>query len=189
MRAISKLLTSLRRRQDGSATVEALLVVPMIVGAMTMAYTIHGLYRATAVETKANYAIADAVSRERRPITPEFFDTLYQLHRFVGHVELGSAVRLSVVDWNPEDNAYRIRWSREKSTLAAALPELNPESVAKVAPSLADYETVILMESFKEYTPFSDIGVDPAVYQTRTVTRPRFSPQVCWQEGSATPTC
>lgn len=189
MRSLMKTLKSLRRRQDGSATIEALLVVPMIVGALTMAYTIHGLYRATSVETKANYALADAVSRERRAITPEFLSSLYELHRLVGHANQGSAVRMSVVDWDPETKSYRIRWTREKSTLAKALPVLTPAAVADIAPTLSDYEAVIVMESFKEYTPFRDIGINPSIYQTRTVTRPRFSPQVCWTEGQAQPTC
>lgn len=173
-------LRRLRRQTEGTMALEVLAIVPMFVAAVMLAVTAYGYFKAQSRDAKAAHAIADAVGRETRAITPEYMDTLFNLHQFIAGGASGAAIRLAVVEYNPWRQDYRIRWHMSRKTQEQELPDLTVENLRKRLPKLADYEAVIVLETFLNHQPLSaKVGLDPITFSHTVVTRPRNGPQVC----------
>lgn len=176
-----RFLKSLRRNDTGTASIELLLMVPMFVLIIGMTMTSYGYFKASSRDAKAAYAMADAISRETRNINPDFMTTLRKMQSFITDTENGVGFRISVVDYSPYKKDYRIRWSRKRQNGEIAIPAADLERLRPNLPNLANFETILVMETFLNHQPFrSVVGLEPVQFRHVAISRPRNGPQICW---------
>lgn len=181
---LRRLLGHFRRDKSGSAALELMLVIPLFVFVMSLTVTGYGFFKAQARNTKASWAMADAVSRETRSINPAFLDTLEKIHQFVSQEE-SLGFRLTVVDYVPYTKSYRIRWTQARARDGVTLPSVSIANLQPKLPKLVDFETIIVMQTYLRHAPFSTAGgFATREFVSTSVTRPRNGPQTCWTTSS-----
>jgi len=181
-----------RRSEEGSISVEAMLVLPILVWAYMGTFVFFDAYRAQSTNIKAGYSIADTISRETGYITPAFMDSLYALQQFLVDTEEQVQMRVTVYNYRLSDDSYRVRWSQTRGGGAAmtdaVLTVLRPN-----LPVMPDGEVAILVETRVGYVPAFSVGLADFTFEDLVVTRPRFAGQVCMNTanngGLATATC
>lgn len=195
MSALRRLVTRLRwfgRSEDGSISVEAMLILPILVWAYMGTFVFFDAFRAQATNIKAGYAIADTISRETGYITPAFLDSLYNLQEFLVSTDEQVQMRVSVFSYRASDDSYRVRWSRTRGGGAnmtdAVLAQLRPN-----LPVMPNGEVAIMVETRVGYVPAFSVGLSDFTFEDLVVTRPRFAGQVCMNTsntgGASTATC
>jgi hypothetical protein len=136
-------------------------------------------YRAQSINVKAAYTLGDVLSRETNYVTPEYMDSLHALQALLTQTPEAKRLRVSVLRYDEARDRVEVRWSQVRgggtalttSTLAPLLPQV---------PELADGEVVILTETWVDYVPLFDVGIDPFTFRDLVATRPRFAIQLCW---------
>lgn len=195
-----RFLKKLRRREDGFAAFEAIVIVPMVMAAVTLTFTAFDHYRIESRNHKASIAIADALSRETKNITPAKTATLFNLHTALMRGGAGDrALRISVVEWREDTKEHKLHWSQVRAQGTLRVQKLTKSELGHYVPVLAPGEVVILAETFVEYDAPFRVGellqafrVKPRMYRHVTVMRPRNAPQVCYStigENSTSRTC
>lgn len=183
---LARLLSSLRHSERGAIAIELLGVVLMFGAAASFSTTAFGYYKSQSRDAKAAYAVADAISRETQNITPAFLDTLHELHKFTTVAKAGSALRITVVDYDPRTADYRIRWSRSRAEgLQLNSDVLTVDELRPRLPTLANYESIVVVETYLNHEPFSGhFGMAPILFQHVAISRPRNGPQICVTDSS-----
>lgn len=178
-------LKRLRHATDGIVAFELIIVIPAFVLAIVVTFTAFDMYRLESRDAKAAIAVADSLSRETFNITPAELDTLAQLHGGLIQTAGRRGLRIAVVDTD-DSGAFRIRWSRSRTSSGFEIPELTAQVLTDTVPTLAPGEVVILTQTFIEFTPFTGKGFSLTQFEHRAVMRPRNAPQMCWSSRSRT---
>lgn len=178
----ARALRGLRKDISGDMTTEALMTIPVMVAAMMLTFVSFTYFKVESRDAKAGLVVADAISRQIGNLTPEFMDSAFALHRHITDARNGSALRLTVVDYDPALQDYRIRWSESRATAGyGEVPGGTMAELRNVLPPLAGFETVSVVETFIEHRPLSRLaGLDPVTFHDVAVIRPRYAAQVCW---------
>lgn len=171
------------RDTRASLTVEAVIVMPMLFWAFGASYVFFDVFRENSVGEKASYTIADMMSRETGFITPTYMDnTLTLLSQLTDEDESDLGVRVSVIRWDDEDSTYDLRWSQARGN-AVAHDADTVSNWGDVLPVMVDEEQIILVETFVRYQPAVRVGLGERTLQTFVYTRPRFAPQLVWNDN------
>ena len=184
--------TVVRFRADeaGLITAEAVLAMPILVWWYVGSLVFFDAYQARNVNLKAAYTISDMLSREVWGAGPDYIQGLDNVYGYLtaGH-GTGSKIRITMVKC--EDNCEAGSTTRELvrswSAATGGLPELynaNLDAYQKYIPLMAKGDWIILAETFIDYEPAWEVGiVDPTDFDNVIVTRPRFLPQIPWDEN------
>lgn len=173
------LLGTFGRRQDGSISIEAVIMLPALAWCYLGTYVFFDAYRSQSVNIKAAYTIADTMTRETNYITPAYVDGMFELQEFLVNTEEDVAIRLSVFTFDEASNAYQIVWSEPRGGPAPLdTAGLNDNSAA--IPLMADADIALLVETWVDYVPSFGVGIAEFTFRDFVVMRPRFAPQLCW---------
>lgn len=177
-----------RRDEDASLSVEAVLVVPILLWAFLATYTYFDVYRAKNLALKANYAISDLLSRETSTINTNYLLGAEKVFRYLTQSDATSWLRVTVVycDDDCADPSRELRrdWSRATDNLPTFSDADVMDYLEPIIPWIASGERVIIVESGVAYEPpFSQkfTGVGERNFVDIVMTRPRFAPQLCWE--------
>ncbi|WP_421703603.1 TadE/TadG family type IV pilus assembly protein [Aliiroseovarius sp.] len=188
-------LTPLRNRtrafcrdEDGSMTVEAVMILPFLLWAFLATFTYFDVYRAKNLALKANYAISDLLSRENTPIDMNYLLGIEDIYTYLTQGGDPAWVRVTVVRCTEDctDEAVRtldVGWSKATDGLAALTDEQVQETYADVIPLLAEGDWVTMVETMAGYEPPFSVyltGIRPRDMRDIVLTRPRFASQLCW---------
>lgn len=185
---VLRLLRNLRRNQDGNLPLELITVVPTFGLVIMLSVTAYGYFKAQGRDAKAAFAISDAISRETNNITPAYLDTFQKMHAFLTGATDGAGYRISVVDYDPWTQDYRIRWNASRADDKITIPESTVATLRPRMPKLADYEAVIVLETYVNHRPFKEgFGMAPVTFRHVTITRPRHGPQICFSTDTTNP--
>jgi hypothetical protein len=180
------------RNEDGSIAVEGMLMLPILIWCYLGVFVFFDAFRAQGTNVKAAYTIGDALSRETGYVTPSYMDGLFTLHQFLVQSPADVRLRVSVFRFQASDNSYRVVWSQVRgggsaltnATLAVLRPQL---------PIIPDGEKLILTETWVDYEPVYEVGLDDFTFENLVVTDIRFASQLCWNSVNngtqATATC
>ena len=172
---IKAALTRFARAEDGSISVEAMLILPILLWCYLATFVFFDAYRSQSINLKAAYTIGDALSREPENITPAYLDGMSALHRFLvkGDNDL-ARLRITVYRFQASDNTYRVRWSR---TRGGGLEMTDPvlATLRENLPLMPNNEIAILVETWVGYSPTYSVGLDDFIFTDLVVTRPRFA--------------
>lgn len=165
----------------GSVTVEAAIMLPLLVWAYCALYTFFDAYRQTSISHKAAYTISDMISRETDPIDDAFLDGSYQMLNFLTRSPDARRLRVSVIRYDSDMDVHEVEWSHTRGTVAALDNDALTDWDTKL-PVMVDEERLILVETWMDYdAPFSIVNLNGQTIETFIFTRPRFVlGQVCW---------
>ena len=187
VRATTGRLDRFRREENASQSVEAVLVIPLLIWAFLATYTFFDVYRAKSLALKANYAISDLISRETNTMDMNYLLGAESVYEYLTQASPDPWVRVTVVycDANCGDNtrSLRVDWSKATDSLPTFSDEDLMNSLDPIIPWLAEDERVIIVETSVEYEPpFSQnlTGIGGRTFVDIVMTRPRFAGWVCW---------
>ncbi len=174
-RKLTAKLQAFVENQHGTATVEFLLVMPLIVFWIGGTLTFFNAFSEYTKSVKATYTVADILSRQTA-IDDDYIDSMNGLFaNFMNQstndvwLRVSSIAKINdnlTVDWSTATGIHN------PLSVAADIP-------AEIIPDLLDEERIILVESHTPFVPFLDyIGIDSNTYVSRVVVSPRFSSQL-----------
>ena len=173
----------LRRDEDGSVSVEAILMLPLLIWAFLGTWVFFDAYKAQFVNAKAGYTIGDILSRETGFVTPEYMDSLYDLQKFLVDRTDPIRLRLSVITYDEANDSYEVRWSRNRGG-GGTITDTDVEGMRDMIPIMADGSSAIIVQTSMEYIPIYRNGLSDMTFDDFVVTRPRFAGQLCWNNSN-----
>ena len=189
------LVSRLRRfgsSETGSLTVEAVLVLPLLLWVYLASFIFFDAFRAQSLNDKAAFAIADAMSRETRSITVTYIDSMRDIHRAMTFARLPTKVRISVLRYDGAADQHHVVWSQARGPNLSILKDTDltgSSGIRETIPMMSDGERIILVETVLPYEPVFNVGVDAILMQAITPISPRYASQLCWDvNGDSNPT-
>ncbi len=181
MKQIKEHLNPFIKETQASLSIEAVLIIPILLWAFLAMYVFFDGYRTQNLNLKASYAIGDLLSREVDPVGPDYIDGLDSIFRYLAHNPEGVWIRVSLVKWNADDSLYELVWSYNTKSDADAQP-LAPESVKNKLPIMEDQDTIIVVETHADFTPQFNVSLSDVSLDNFIVTSPRFTSTVVWDD-------
>lgn len=159
----ARLRTQLRRfreREDGAITIEAMLILPMLLWSMLASYTFYDGYRQGSRNIKAAYAVADVLSRERNMIDSAYMNTMLELMDRMVSTRAPVSLRIAYLNYNAEDDVHNVFWTCVRGD---RFPNWDDGTIAQIKdalPAMPDNGKMIVVETHNVYQPPFDIGFD-----------------------------
>jgi len=175
-----KLLKQFGRDETGTVTVEFMIMLPLLIWCFAGMHVFFAAYRSQTINVKATYTIGDQVSRETNYITPEYVDSLNNLHEFLTNTSSPSAIRITAFEYERDDDTYRVIWSQGRGGQPNRPTDARILDVRSQLPVMPDEEIAILTEAWVDFQPGNFVGLEPFTSHEVVVTRPRFASQICW---------
>lgn len=184
-----KLITRIRnfrRDEEGSIVAEAVTMFPTLFACVIAMFVFFDAFRNQSINLKAAYTISDALSRESEIIDNTYMVNTWRLHRFLTNSPTLTQLRVSVIQYDLDDDDYEVTWSASKGGIGELTNSVLNTMVANdQIPVMPDGETLIVVQTAVNYTPQFSIGLESFNFENMIFTRPRFSPQLCYSyDGS-----
>ncbi len=178
---ITDRLRAFARDERGTATTEAIIVLPMLVWSMVAISVFFDAFRARSTNLKAAYTISDMISRENPFVGPNYINGLNTVYDFLAASPNPTWVRVTLVQFDTEDplddtdGNHILKWSHGTHG-KQPLTDATLTNVEKLIPIMGHGDSLILVESHMTYEPFAQIGFEPYDLGNFIATRPRFPP-------------
>lgn len=187
--ALKTALTRFRDDARGSMTIEAVLILPIIIWWYLGMLVFFDAYQARGINLKASYTISDMLSRNiSGQVSATDLNGLAGLYDYLtaGH-GLNSDIRVTMVycaeNCGTENRTLKRDWSFGSGSVAG-LSEGQMNNYLGAVPLAPQGERLIMVETFMDYEPVFNVGLNESVYQNVVVTRPRFSPTICLADAT-----
>lgn len=171
--------TPFARSESGSLSVEAVLILPLLALAILVTMVLWDAFKAVNVNQKSTFTIADMLSRADVDITPDYLQTVHELHAFLGTQSGGNAVRITVVSMEEDPDtlvqSMRMLWSKGIGGLQ------DHEDLAAIEariPEMAVGDQMIVVEGVQNWEPAFNVGLPSYNFREVAITRPRFAPEL-----------
>ena len=168
------------RDEDAGMSIETLFAIPMLVWAITATFVFWDAFKTLTISQKATYTVADALSRETNAIDDDFLTSMHEVFDFLAGESGDNAIRVTVVTKtvNEDTQAEELQlvWSEGSDT--ARHDDL--DAIRDRLPTIAVGEQMIVVESEQEWSPGFDVGLGSYRFRKVAIARPRFSPQLVW---------
>lgn len=202
---LTKLKNFVRDTNGASVAVETVVILPIALWALAAMGIYFDVLRTNSNAEKASYTIGDMLSRETNPITNDYMNNTRTLFEtllgtsYSSDVEVDpdtgeetvfvsasadtdySSMRISVITWHEDENAYELDWSQTRGSNFQALATADLVGIADSLPLMADQDTIILVETHMVYEPIMNVGLGDQDIETFTFTRPRYAPQLVFE--------
>ena len=181
---LSRALRRFRRVQDGSVSVETIVMIPVLIAVLLSMAAFWDGMRARNAALKAATTVSDAISRETAPIDADYIDRMGELFAFLADARGDTSLRVTVVANALTDDGgeqLELRWSAVSE--AGKSPITDVADVAPHIPTIAVGDQVIVVESRVDWTPPLRTPLVGQTFEEVTVARARFVPQVLWSDG------
>lgn len=175
------------REENAGMSIETLFAIPMLVWAITATFVFWDAFKTLSISEKATYTVADMLSRETNAIDGDYLTSAHETFDYLAGSAGDNAIRVTVVTktLNTETNAEELQlvWSQGSDVT----PYTDLDRIRDRLPSLAVGEQMIVVESEQEWSPGFDVGLGNYRFRKVAIARPRFSPQLVWDNsgGSA----
>lgn len=185
-------LRRFRGSEEGSLSIEAVLMFPMLAWSLIGCYVFFDAYHSKTVNLKAAYSISDALSRETGFVTPSYMTNLDTLQERLTYSGEDTSIRVTVVGFDEPTQSYIVRWSQSTGAVQPLTTETLQNMVGRL-PMVPDGEVVIVVQNWVHYQPVFESVMAAFDFENLVVTRPRFAPQLCWNSsddgGNSTAVC
>ena len=193
---ISMLKRRLRRfgrDTDGYVTVEAMIVLPVLLWLFGVGWVYFDAMRQQSINQKTNYAIGDVLSRQTDAISESYVDGVHNLLNTLNKSnDTETGLRVSVIEWDERRRLWVVNWSQTRGVSAPPLAQNSTLTgagdlrggEADRLPTAADRDQLILVETWDTYDPVFEVGLRNFDITTYSFTRPRFTPQLVFDEGA-----
>ena len=179
------------RAECGAASVEAVLVAPMLFVASCELVDLFLGFRMNGLSYRAAYSVADSVSRigETARLDEDQLDDLHDLFRFILKSDGDTGILVTVVaqDTDPVtgDPVTWIKFSEGVGTglTGYTVGTSDIDEIEDHIPLLGRADEVIIIETFAQWEPaYLDVGTRD--FHETVVARPRFTQSVDWNDGT-----
>jgi len=182
MKRLAQYLRGFRDEDRGSIAVETIIVIPILFWGYLSMFAIFDAYRQQAINQKAAYTLGDIISRETTPIDNNYLIGAREMLAYLTANETTDvALRVTSVTYDEDNDEYVRFWSEKKGWM----PELSNEAIQALRddlPVMPDNETVVVVETFVNYDPPFNTGLQNREIHNFVFTRPRYAPQVLWSD-------
>ena len=182
MKRLAQYLRGFRDEDQGSIAVETIIVIPILFWGYLSMFAIFDAYRQQAINQKAAYTLGDIISRETTPIDNNYLIGAREMLAYLTANETTDvALRVTSVTYDEDNDEYVRFWSEKKGWM----PELSNEAIQALRdnlPVMPDNETVVVVETFVNYDPPFNTGLQNREIHNFVFTRPRYAPQVLWSD-------
>ncbi|NSX53909.1 TadE/TadG family type IV pilus assembly protein [Parasulfitobacter algicola] len=177
-----KHIKSFVKDTHGSASLEAILILPMLLWAYVAMIVFWDGYKSDLIVEKASFTIADTLSRERNPVDQNYLDGLNRTFAWLSYTNQPTSVRVTTVRQNVDPDGNRelvMLWSKASGELS---PHGSVNNVEAFTPLLGGGEEAIIVETKMLFVPFAT-GVLPEIpISKRVLISPRFVASYCWDD-------
>ncbi|PRY79769.1 hypothetical protein CLV80_102417 [Yoonia maritima] len=197
-----KLLNDLRRDEDGIASVELVLSIPILVWALLSTHVYFDAFKAESLSTRANLTVSDMFSREAE-VNDDYITGAHSLLEQLS--DGGGAPSLRITSYyfdagNPDtssDDEYVLVWSQERGDEYVPHTQASLDAVSHRIPIMSNNDKSFLVETHISYTaPFS-IGIGPFIptklegieFSHFTPIRSRFEGELCYVNSVGLRSC
>lgn len=190
------LVKSFASDEEGSASIELMLTVPIMVWILLSTIVYFDVFHHEAIATRASLTIADMVSREDSdPLDDTYIINAREILRSLTETEDAPDIRISVIMYRKDEDDYVTQWSRQlgysQEVTDAALTSAR---YLDRLPKMSDTERAILVETRTRYTqrlrvsiaPFSVGPMRDVEFNTFTVISPRYTSSIEFKEPDGT---
>ncbi|WP_425099744.1 TadE/TadG family type IV pilus assembly protein [Tropicibacter sp. S64] len=172
------LLRRFRREQDGYVTLEAIIVMPVLLWIFAACWVYFDAFRQQSVNQKANFVISDMLSRETKEIDATYVDSTFELLKVLTQANAdGTALRLTLVEYDETAGAWNFLWSEARGDMAA-LAAGDMSGYQDRLPIALEGDQLILVETWDDHNPVFKIGLDAFTITSYSFTRPRYAPKM-----------
>lgn len=182
MKLVFEFLGRFKDEDDGSMSIELVLVTPIIVWALLSTFVYFDVYRVEANANRASLVLAEMFSREDAPITAAYLNGAREVLRTLTYEENAPDYRVTVYRYRSSDTSYRRVWSRNRG-MGGNLTNAGLAAIKDRLPKLNTIDHAILIETRVQYDapfsiglgPFTGTNLEDLTFNTFTVIRPRQS--------------
>lgn len=189
MSVIQHIRARLRRftkRSDGGLSVEAVIILPLMLLGFGLTATYYDAFRARTANLKAAYTVGDLLSRQKEPVDQDFIDGLADVFDYLTDDTEASWIRVSVVSWSVSEDKLLLKWSKVAGTNPEdEMDQADLDNMLDRIPVMADGDTIILVETHMDYSavlehlPFYSTWLHSGIeFENFVVTSPRFVPKL-----------
>jgi Flp pilus assembly protein TadG len=172
---LSAHLRRFRQDEGGFISIEAIIVFPLLLWVFMALFVYWDAYRAENTSIKSTYVIADMISRENVPVNMAYINGMHQVFRYMNATDEDTWIRVTSVQYRQSDNTYRVIWSRSTNTTRAPVhTHATLATQRHRLPLLADQDAIIIVESWRRFTPAFQVGLDRRTFDEFTIIRPRL---------------
>ncbi|OIQ67996.1 hypothetical protein GALL_504180 [mine drainage metagenome] len=172
------------REQHGTATVETVLVLPLLIWTHLATYEYFDAFGTITRNMRATYTLADMISRQTGTVTPTYVQGMETLYAFLNHNPPNAWVRVTAVSWDPNagsNGQYFVMWSQATDTADTKLDDISIQGYTSKLPTITSADTLIMVETRMTYVPtFTIAGLPTQTFAQTVVTQPRLSAQVAF---------
>ncbi|MBU2993934.1 hypothetical protein Q4555_11120 [Octadecabacter sp. 1_MG-2023] len=178
LKFIKNRLAKLRRDDEGSVVIESVIMFPTLFVVVMATFVFFDAFRNQSINLKANYTIADSLSRQTDYITNTFMTNTWLMHRFLTSSPNLTRLRISVIDYDADTDSHSVVWSRAKG----GGDDYNDTSIATIGlvktdiPIMPNNEILIVVQTSVDFAPYYAIGLEGFTFENTTYTRHRWSP-------------
>ena len=147
------------RKQDGSISIEAMIVLPLMFWSFLAMFSIFDAFRMYGISQKAAFTVGDAISRETLPLDDDYLDGVHNLFEYLSFSEDQTSMRVSSIWFDGDNNNYKADWSKTRGNVVA-LTNNDVQNWHNRLPVMPDNERVLLVETWSEYTPPFATGLE-----------------------------
>lgn len=172
------------RDEDGGLSIEAVFALPMLVWAITATFVFWDAFKTMNVSQKATYTVADMLSREVAPINDNYMTSIHEIYDFLSGDAGANAIRVSVVTFttNPTTNVDELQLVWSEGVNVPGYADLS--IIEDRLPTLSLGEQIIVVETEQEWSPAFAVGLASYRFREVALARPRFSPQLVWDNAT-----
>ncbi len=177
-------LRAFLRDEGGSAVIESMMIIPVILMAWIGTYAFWEAFSARGTVQKANFAVADILSREMVPVTDTFLDGLDTTMEYMVGPRFDVSARFTVYSkTGPNDTDVAVLWSYSPGTAMAVLTTAGLQARGANLPKLTTGSTAIVVDTQMAYSvpfriPIASYVV-PSSFSDTVVLRPRYLAKLC----------
>ena len=176
-------MRNFRDDQKGVIAIETVILIPVLIWGYIAMFTIFDTYRQYTTQQKAAYTISDLISRQVSELDADFIDGTHQLFIELSRSNVVPGLRVTVAKYDFVNAEYAVVWSRTRGGMIGLQSQDVAEWTDKL-PILAPKDQIIIVETRSIYTPAFNIGLGDRNIGNFVFTRPRYSTQVCYDDGS-----
>lgn len=184
---LSSVFRRLMDDEDGSQSIEFLLIVPILVWAVLATYEFTSAFRARAMAYDATAVVTDTLSRQTTPIDQADLEGLRAVAGMVSGYGGNTTIRVTQVRCTDKCDDLARRTLRVVFSHGVGMTALTDTNLASGAtrnllPLMAQGDRVVLAETQVVYRPtFSLVGLKAGQVTMAQAMRMRFAPQLCWE--------
>lgn len=187
----SRFAKDFQNDETGSMAIELVLVVPILMWVLLSTFVYFDVFRTESNAKRAALTVADMFSREKDLINDTYMQSARNLMRTLTFSDADPDLRVTLYYYDEDVEKYKVSWSRNAGmTPNLTNTELDALQTQGKLPYLPSGFNAILVETRTNYSAPFRIGIGPftggtdvddLTFETFTVMRPRFVPQVCWE--------